>query len=111
MVISTLLSGLESPCSGSGRGNLLLAQVSEVQTAKVRVCVGSHQAREDIIVLLKSDRTGADTLEAHYGSSVPIKPLQALQRDGLLTAGPQSQDVYQGPMAEVSSVEQSRVRR
>lgn len=55
-------------------------------------------------MLLKSDRTGPETLEAHYGSSVPIKPLQALQRDGLLTAGPQNiEDVYEVPMAEVSS--------
>lgn len=63
-----------------------------------------HQAREDVIVLLKSDRTGPETLEAHYGSSVAIKPLLALQRDGLLTSGPQNtEDVYKVPMAEVSS--------
>lgn len=69
------------------------------------MCVGSHQAREDIIILLKSNSTGPDILEAHYGSSVPIKPLQALQRDGLLITGPQdTQDVYEVPMAEVSSV-------
>lgn len=71
----------------------------------MKVCVASHQAREDIILLLKSNRTGPDTLEAHYGSSVPIKPLQALQRDGLLTEGPKNtQDVYEVPMAEVSWV-------
>lgn len=69
----------------------------------MRMFAGSPQAREDIIVLLKSNRTGADTLEAHYGSSVPIKALQALQRDGLLAPGPHStQDVYEVPMAEVS---------
>lgn len=63
-----------------------------------------HQAREDIIILLKSDRTGPENLEAHYGSSLPIKPLLALQRDGLLTSGPQyTEDVYEVPMAEVSS--------
>lgn len=64
--------------------------------------VVSPQAREDIIGLLKSDRTRPETLEAHYGSSVPTKPLQALQRDGLLTLSSNStEDVYEKPMAEV----------
>lgn len=68
------------------------------------MCVGFHQAREDIIVLLRANSTGPDTLEAHYGSSVPIKALRALQRDGPLTAGTRNtQDVYQLPMAEASS--------
>lgn len=62
------------------------------------------QAREDIIGLLKSDRTKPETLEAHYGSSVPIKPLQALQRDAVLTRSSNStEDVYEIPMAEVKN--------
>lgn len=62
----------------------------------------SPQAREDIISLLKSDRTRPETLEAHYGSSVPTKALQALQRDGLLTlSANRTEDVYEKPMAEV----------
>lgn len=64
----------------------------------------SPQAREDIIGLLKSDRTGPETLEAQYSSSVPTKPLQALQRDGQLGLGSGStDDVYEKPMAEVRS--------
>lgn len=63
----------------------------------------SPQAREDIILLLKSDRTRPETLEAHYGSSAPTRALQALQRDGLLLSNTNSkQDVYEKPMAEVS---------
>lgn len=65
--------------------------------------VVSPQAREDIIGLLKSERTRPETLEAHYGSAVPTKPLQALQRDALLThSGSSTVDVYEKPMAEVS---------
>lgn len=73
------------------------------------VCV---QAREDIILLLRSDRAAPETLEAQYGSSVPTRVLQALQRDGGLLGcssrgggrrhrQQQQQDVYEKPMAEV----------
>ncbi|XP_042359067.1 filamin-A-interacting protein 1 isoform X3 [Plectropomus leopardus] len=67
---------------------------------------GEVQAREDIIGLLKSDRTKPETLEAHYASAVPTKPLQALQRDGLLSLSNNStEDVYEKPMAELDRLE------
>ncbi|GAA6231688.1 filamin-A-interacting protein 1 isoform X1 [Lates japonicus] len=70
------------------------------------VMEGEVQAREDIISLLKSERTRPETLEAHYGSAVPTKPLQALQRDGLLTHSSNStDDVYEMPMAELDRLE------
>nr|XP_046229479.1 filamin-A-interacting protein 1 isoform X2 [Scatophagus argus] len=70
------------------------------------VMEGEVQAREDIINLLKSDRTRPETLEAHYGSSVPSKPLQALQRDGLLgRCDSTAEDVYEKPMAELDRLE------
>lgn len=73
-----------------------------VLRVSIRLTVVPPQAREDIISLLRSDRTRPETLEAHYGSSVPTKPLQALQRDGLLTLSSSSTaDVYETPMAEV----------
>lgn len=52
---------------------------------------------------MKSDCMRPEVLEAHYGSAVPTKPLQALQRDRLLTNSTvNTDDVYEGPMAEVS---------
>lgn len=60
------------------------------------------QAREDIISLIKTEKTRPETLEAHYGSGAPTRPLQALQRDGLLVHSSRStEDVYERPMAEV----------
>ncbi|XP_062415709.1 filamin-A-interacting protein 1-like isoform X1 [Pungitius pungitius] len=67
---------------------------------------GEVQAREDIIGLLKSDRTGPEALEARYASAAPTKPLQALQRDGLL--GPKDRGaphVYEKPMAELDRLQ------
>uniref|UniRef100_UPI0037E7DD75 filamin-A-interacting protein 1 isoform X2 n=1 Tax=Semicossyphus pulcher TaxID=241346 RepID=UPI0037E7DD75 len=67
---------------------------------------GEVQAREDVIGMLKTDRTRPETLEAHYGLAVPVKPLQGLQRDALLTCSHNSsEDVYEGPMAELDRLE------
>eukprot|EP00064_Thunnus_orientalis_P017652 superscaffoldBa00003810_g17737 len=67
---------------------------------------GEVQAREDVIGMLKSEKTRPGTLEAHYGSAVPTKPLQALQRDSLLTNSNNStENVYERPMAELDRLE------
>ncbi|XP_036438071.1 filamin-A-interacting protein 1 isoform X2 [Colossoma macropomum] len=68
---------------------------------------GEVQAREDIIHMLKSERTQPEALEAYYGSAAPIKPLQALQRDNQLTCDRAPQDdVYEIPMLELDRLEE-----
>lgn len=60
--------------------------------------------------MLKSERTQPEALEAHYGSAAPIKPLQALQRDSILTNTTMLGDnVYEMPMQEVSTTIDSLV--
>ncbi|XP_061610268.1 filamin-A-interacting protein 1-like isoform X1 [Phyllopteryx taeniolatus] len=68
---------------------------------------GEVQAREDVIGLLRSERSRPKKLESRYGWSVPAKALQALQRDdGMFTCHNRpTDDVYEKPMAELDRLE------
>lgn len=53
---------------------------------------------------LKTKPASPEALQSRYGSAVPGPALQALQRDGLIAGSePHNHHVYQKPMAEVSS--------
>ncbi|XP_066525971.1 filamin-A-interacting protein 1 [Hoplias malabaricus] len=67
---------------------------------------GEIQAREDVICLLKSALGRPEVLESRYGSAGPTRPLQALQRDGLLINNHTHHDnVYEKPMAELDRLQ------
>ncbi|XP_071222485.1 filamin-A-interacting protein 1-like isoform X2 [Salvelinus alpinus] len=70
------------------------------------VMEGEVQAREDVICVLKTERTRPEALKSHYGSAAPTTALQALQRDSLLTNTQTHIDnVYQRPMAELDRLQ------
>ncbi|XP_016367232.1 filamin-A-interacting protein 1-like [Sinocyclocheilus rhinocerous] len=64
---------------------------------------GEIQAREDVIHLLRSALLSRpEELESRYGLSGPTRPLQALQRDRMLSNNhAQHENVYDKPMAEL----------
>uniref|UniRef100_A0A3B1IH73 Filamin A interacting protein 1 n=1 Tax=Astyanax mexicanus TaxID=7994 RepID=A0A3B1IH73_ASTMX len=67
---------------------------------------GEIQAREDVIRLLRSALSRPEVLESRYGSAGPARPLQALQRDGLLINNQAHRDdVYEKPMVELDRLQ------
>ena len=64
----------------------------------------SHQARDEVITVLKAQMTDAALLEAHYAFRGPEKVIRALRRDSLQAQKDQLQDVYEKPMAEVGTI-------
>uniref|UniRef100_A0A3Q1HX08 Cortactin-binding protein-2 N-terminal domain-containing protein n=2 Tax=Anabas testudineus TaxID=64144 RepID=A0A3Q1HX08_ANATE len=62
---------------------------------------GELQARDEVIAVLKSEKTTAALLGAHYGVRGPEKVLRALQRDSLRTQQDHLQDVYKKTITEL----------
>ncbi|XP_063079253.1 filamin-A-interacting protein 1 isoform X2 [Engraulis encrasicolus] len=92
---------------GVGKKKVALTDLSKEDLVRLLgVMEGEVQAREDIIQMMRSERTQPEVLEAHYGAAVPATPLQALQRDALLASGhAHTEDVYEMPMAELDRLE------
>ncbi|XP_010745007.3 filamin A-interacting protein 1-like isoform X1 [Larimichthys crocea] len=71
---------------------------------------GELQARDEVIAVLKSERTDSALLGAQYGFSGPEKPLRALQRDSLRAQQYQLQDVYKNPTAQLNHMVKAQKR-
>ncbi|XP_069010273.1 filamin A-interacting protein 1-like [Embiotoca jacksoni] len=65
---------------------------------------GELQARDEVIAVLKSEKTNSGLLKAHYGCGGPEMVLRALQRDSLRAQWDHLQDVYEKPTAEFSQL-------
>ncbi|XP_069462368.1 filamin-A-interacting protein 1 isoform X2 [Ambystoma mexicanum] len=73
------------------------------------VMEGELQARDDVIHMLKTEKTKPQVLEAHYGFSAPEDILRVLHRDALLSNEKSlGEDVYEKPMAELDRLEEKQ---
>ncbi|XP_074551359.1 filamin A-interacting protein 1-like [Halichoeres trimaculatus] len=61
---------------------------------------GELQARDEVIAVLKSEKTDLALLRAQYGFCGPEKVLRALKRDSLRAERDPLHDVYKNPIAE-----------
>ncbi|GLD51971.1 filamin A-interacting protein 1-like protein [Lates japonicus] len=71
---------------------------------------GELQARDEVITVLKSERTDSAPLCAHYGFSGPDKVLCALQRDSHQAQQDCLQDVYEKPIAKLNHLVEAQKR-
>lgn len=70
---------------------------------------GELQAREDVIHMLKTEKTKPEVLEAHYGSAEPEKVLRILHRDAILAQEKSiGEDVYEKPISELDRLEEKQ---
>ncbi|XP_048209633.1 filamin-A-interacting protein 1 isoform X2 [Perognathus longimembris pacificus] len=70
---------------------------------------GELQAREDVIHMLKTEKTKPEVLEAHYGSAEPEKVLRVLHRDAILAQEKSiGEDVYERPISELDRLEEKQ---
>ncbi|XP_063082971.1 filamin-A-interacting protein 1 isoform X2 [Cavia porcellus] len=73
------------------------------------VMEGELQAREDVIHMLKTEKTKPEVLEAHYGSAEPEKVLRVLHRDAILAQEKSiGEDVYEKPISELDRLEEKQ---
>ncbi|KAF7246930.1 Filamin-A-interacting protein 1 [Varanus komodoensis] len=69
-------------------------------------CQNAIPAREDVIHMLKTEKTKPEVLEAHYGSAAPGNVLRILHRDALLAQDKSiGEDVYEKPISELDRLE------
>ncbi|XP_057209749.1 filamin-A-interacting protein 1 isoform X3 [Triplophysa rosa] len=109
VVVSGTLKKPQKPHETQQRKAGLMDLSKEELIRLLGVMEGEVQAREDVIHMLQSESTRPEVLEAHYGSAVPIQPLQALQRDSLMTSGDMTRDdVYDIPMMELDRLEEKQ---
>ncbi|XP_069707429.1 filamin-A-interacting protein 1 isoform X1 [Phaenicophaeus curvirostris] len=109
MVSATVKRHSKSP-GPTERKNKKSIEFSKEDLIKLlSIMEGELQAREDVIHMLKTEKTKPEALEAHYGSATPGNVLRVLHRDAILAQEKSiGEDVYEKPISELDRLEEKQ---
>ncbi|NXT73538.1 FLIP1 protein, partial [Zapornia atra] len=109
MVSATVKRHSKSP-GPTERKNKKSIEFSKEDLIKLlSIMEGELQAREDVIHMLKTEKTKPEVLEAHYGSAAPENVLRVLHRDAILAQEKSiGEDVYEKPISELDRLEEKQ---
>ncbi|XP_030054912.1 filamin-A-interacting protein 1 isoform X2 [Microcaecilia unicolor] len=109
VVPGTVKKHLKSPGTANRNNKKPIELSKEDLIQLLSIMEGELQAREDVIHMLKTEKTKPEVLEAHYGFSGPEDVLQILHKDALLAKEKSiGDDVYEKPMAELDRLEEKQ---
>ncbi|NWU97474.1 FLIP1 protein, partial [Upupa epops] len=109
VVSATVKRHSKSP-GATQRKNKKSIEFSKEELIKLlSIMEGELQAREDVIHMLKTEKTNPEVLEAHYGSATPENVLRVLHRDAILAQEKSiGEDVYEKPISELDRLEEKQ---
>ncbi|XP_019393195.1 PREDICTED: filamin-A-interacting protein 1 isoform X1 [Crocodylus porosus] len=109
MVSATVKRHSKSPGSSERKKKKSIELSKEDLIKLLSIMEGELQAREDVIQMLKTEKTKPEVLEAHYGSAAPENVLRVLHRDAILAEEKSiGEDVYEKPISELDRLEEKQ---